>query len=74
VTALNEDIRFVFCVNNAGYCASLELYKIYRLLPDKEAKENGEFRVVDESGEDYLYPIERFVLIELARAVEEPLL
>ena len=47
-----EDIRFAVCVNNAGYPASLELHKIYRVLPDEDAETDGEFRVVDESGED----------------------
>lgn len=65
MTALKEDIRFVACLNNAEYPASLELHKVYRLLPDKGAEVDGDLRIVDESGEDYLYLAERFVLIEL---------
>ena len=66
--------RFVVCVNNADYPASLELHKIYRVVPDDEAKANGDLRVVDESGEDYLYPASCFIAIELPHAVEESLL
>ena len=66
--------RFVVCVNNAEYPASLELHKIYRVVPDEEAEGNGDVRVVDESGEDYLYPASRFVAIEVPHAVEESLL
>jgi hypothetical protein len=47
--------RFVVCVDNTGYPASLELHKIYRVVPDEEAEADGDIRVVDESGEDYLY-------------------
>lgn len=57
--------RFAICVNNDEYPASLELHKVYRVLPDKEAEQDGDLRVVDESGEDYLYSAEHFVLVEL---------
>lgn len=73
MTASKEDIRFVVCLNNVEYSASLELHKTYRLLPDKDAELDGDFRVVDESGEDYLYSAERFVPVELPRAVEKSL-
>lgn len=66
--------RFAVCVNNADYPASLELHKIYRVLPDADAASDGDLRVVDESGEDYLYPAEYFVLIELPQAVRKSLL
>jgi hypothetical protein len=69
-----EDIRFAVCVNNADYPASLELHKIYRVLPDEDAEVDGDLRIVDESGEDYLYPAEYFVLVELPRSVEQSLL
>lgn len=72
--AEREDIRFAVCVNNIGYPASLELHKIYRILPDRDAEADGDLRVVDESGEDYLYPADFFVLIELPQAVEASLL
>ncbi len=69
-----EDVRFAVCVNNTDYPASLELHKIYRVLPDEDAEADGDLRVVDESGEDYLYPAEYFVLVELPRSVEQSLL
>ena len=52
--------RFAVCIDNSGYPASLELHKIYRVLPDKEAEEDGDIRIVDESGEDYLFEADRF--------------
>lgn len=46
--------RFAICVNNSEYPASLELHKIYRVIPDEDARKDGDLRIVDESGEDYL--------------------
>ena len=69
-----KEARFAVCVNNTDYPASLELHKIYRVLPDEDAEVDGDIRVVDESGEDYLYPAEWFVSIELPQAVEKSLL
>jgi hypothetical protein len=65
---------FAVCVNNSEYPASLELHKIYRVLPDEDADADGDIRVIDESGEDYLYPSEYFVLVELPQEVQESLL
>jgi hypothetical protein len=65
--------QFAICVDNAGYPASLELHKIYRVLPDEDAAEDGDVRVIDESGEDYLYPASHFMPIELPKAVERKL-
>ena len=48
--------RFVVCIDNARYPAALELQKIYRVLPDADAARDGDLRIVDESGEGYLYP------------------
>lgn len=62
--------KFVVCINNDEYPASLELHKIYRTLPDADAEQDGELRVIDESGEDYLYPAEYFVLISLPYEAE----
>ena len=59
--------QFVVCVDNAGYAASLELHKLYRALRDPSAAEDGDVRVIDESGEDYLYPAEYFVAVEIPR-------
>jgi hypothetical protein len=67
-------VRFAVCVNNADYPASLELHKIYRVLPDEDAAQDGDLRVVDESGEDYLYPEDYFVIINLPQEVEKSLL
>jgi hypothetical protein len=54
-------MRFVVCVRNEGYPAGLELWGVYRVLADERASERGLLRVIDESGEDYLYPEECFV-------------
>jgi len=53
--------RFVVCIDNTGYPASLEPRKLYQVLPDADAKAHGQMRVVDESGEDYLYPASYFL-------------
>ena len=66
--------KFAVCISNADYPASLELHKIYRVLPDEDAASEGDIRVVDESGEDYLYPAEYFVFVDLPRSVEKSLL
>ena len=58
--------RFLLCVRKQG-CDDLELRKLYEQLPDKAAAEEGYVRVVDESGEDYLYPEAYFVAVELPR-------
>ncbi len=65
---------FAVCINNRGYPASLELHKIYRVLPDESAAEDGDIRVIDESGEDYLYSADRFVEVELPKPVRQSLL
>ena len=61
---------FVVCVNNGGYRASLERNKIYLALPDPEAESAGAIRVIDESGEDYLFSARRFVAVEVPLAVQ----
>ncbi|MBA2376326.1 MAG: hypothetical protein H0V75_09360 [Rubrobacter sp.] len=61
---------YVVCVNNEGYPTSLDLFKLYRTLPDGEP-ELGLIRVVDESGESYLYPESRFVPMEVREGYEE---
>ena len=66
--------RFVVCINNAGYPSSLELHKIYRVVADVAAARDGDLRIVDESGEDYLYPSEWFAALELPRRVRNSLL
>ncbi len=55
--------RFAVCVQNKGYEASLERNKLYRVLADADAAQDGDVRIVDESGEDYLYPASWFVVL-----------
>jgi hypothetical protein len=57
--------QFAICVHNSEYPASLELHKIYRVLPDDDAASDGDLRIIDESGEDYLYPTYYFLLVDL---------
>jgi hypothetical protein len=65
----NKTPGFVVCLRNDGYWGSLELHKIYRVILDPEAESDGDLRILDESGEDYLYPKDWFVHIELPEAV-----
>ena len=67
----NSSARFVVCVKNKNYPASLEVRKIYRSIADASASAHHLVRVIDESGEDYLYPREWFLSIELSERVEE---
>ena len=69
----SKEPRFVVCVNN-NECEDLEVRKLYQVLPDEAAASDGLVRVVDESGEDYLYPTELFLQIELPQAIEKALL
>lgn len=66
--------RFVVCVSSEGYPASLEARKIYQALPDPEAEQRDLIRVIDESGEDYLYPGELFLPVHLSRQATRTLL
>ena len=68
------EARFVLCVRNEDYPASLELRKVYRVLSDEQASKRHQMRVIDESGEDYLYPEEYFVPIKLPQAAEKAVL
>ena len=65
--------HFVVCVQKNG-CEDLELRKLYQVLPDEAAAADGLLRIIDESGEDYLYPAECFVALELSKELEETLL
>ena len=62
--------RFVVCIDNSDYEASLELHKIYPVVPDPDAAQDRDLRIIDESGEDYLYAASRFVAIEVPKALE----
>jgi hypothetical protein len=64
----------VVCVNNTGYAASLERRKIYLALRDTDAEKHGLLRIVDESGDDYLYPKAFFRSIALPQAVRKAVL
>jgi hypothetical protein len=66
--------HFAVCVDNDGYEASLERNKIYVVLPDHDAERDGDIRVVDESGEDYVFSADRFVAIDVPDAVRASLL
>ena len=61
---------FAVCVKNDDYPASLEIRKIYEMMPDEKAAKHGLVRIIDESGEDYLYPQDYFVPIEIPQAAE----
>jgi len=65
--------RFAICISDEG-CDDLEVWKVYKVLPDETAARDDFLRVVDESGEDYLYPESRFVEVDLPQAVVEKLL
>lgn len=63
--------EFAICIDNRGYEVSLETRKLYEMLPDVDAKKHGQIRVIDESGEDYLYPATAFTCISLPENVIE---
>ena len=64
--------RFLLCIRNKG-CEDLQLRKLYECLPDPRGAKEGLIRVIDESGEDYLYPATHFVTVELPREAERAL-
>jgi hypothetical protein len=61
--------RFALCINNSHYPASLELHKVYRVISDEDAERDGDLRIIDESGEDYFYPADYFLLVDLPHDV-----
>lgn len=65
--------RFALCIDNTDYEASLIPRKVYEILPDEEAAKDDFLRIVDESGEDYLYHVSHFVLVEFPVEVERAL-
>ena len=65
---------FVVCINNKGYPASLEIRKLHQAVPDERAANLGQVRVIDESGEDYLYPTQYFAQVRLPDATEKAVL
>ena len=69
----SEQTQYVICVKNDDYPASLEIRKIYQAIPDLEAEKHQLIRVIDESGEDYLFPMDYFVYIDLPPVVVDKL-
>ncbi|MEO1427642.1 MAG: hypothetical protein AAFV71_00985 [Cyanobacteria bacterium J06633_8] len=69
--SVNPETQFVVCIKNQDYTASLEIRKIYQVVNDSNAEQNQMIRVIDESEEDYLYPSNYFVEIEIPKAAEE---
>jgi len=67
-----ENYTFALCIENKD-CEDLEKRKIYQIIPDDEAKKEGYIRVIDESGEDYLYPQSYFIIVQLPRKAHEAL-
>jgi hypothetical protein len=65
--------RFVICIHNGEYPASLEVRKLYQVIPDPAAARHHFLRIIDESGEDYLYPEAYFVPIELPQSIRDAL-
>ena len=61
----NTEAHFAFCLDNKGYPDDLKVRTIYRILADESAAKSNYIRIVDETGEDYLYPTGHFVLIDL---------
>ena len=68
-----KTLQFAICLNNEGYEASLEVGKVYRVIPDQEAAAHGYIRMVDESGEDYAFDVGRFYKVEFPPPVEATL-
>ncbi len=66
--------QFAICIRNDGFAASLEVRKIYQVVPDPQAERHKTLRVIDESGEDYLFPADYFVPIELPQPVVDKML
>lgn len=70
----NKNFRFVVCINNGEYPASLEMNKIYQVVPDAGIEADGDLRIIDESGEDYIYQADWFVDVSLPAAAMESVL
>ncbi|MCC6167268.1 MAG: hypothetical protein IT329_08585 [Caldilineaceae bacterium] len=63
--------NYVMCIDNEGYAASLDLRKVYRVLPDADAEAHGMIRIIDNSGEDYLFEADRFLPVSLSGIATE---
>ncbi|MCA9969927.1 MAG: hypothetical protein KC425_06920 [Anaerolineales bacterium] len=71
---MRNRLQFAICVENAGYADDLKLRMVYQVLPDEAAARSSYLRIVDETGEDYLYPASYFVMIEVPQEAESALL
>jgi hypothetical protein len=69
-----KEAEFVVCLNNEGYAASLEVGKLYQVIPDEAAEKLGGLRVVDEDGEDYFYDAEMFYPLQVPPIVAQTLI
>ena len=69
-----EKLQFAICVENEAYEDDLKLRMVYRVLPDESATRSNYVRIVDETGEDYLYPAAYFVMIDVPQGAESALL
>ena len=70
----NKTARLVICINNGGYVDDLKVRTVYQLLPDESAAKSNYIRIIDETGEDYLYPADLFASIELPSELQKVLL
>ncbi len=70
MTTKRKQRKFALCIRN-DECEDLELRKVYQVLPDTRAARDGYLRIVDESGEDYVYPESYFVLLKLPRKAQD---
>ena len=70
----DQTLQFALCLDNEGYPASLEVGKLYRVVPDEETAAHGYVRIIDESGEDYAFTANRFHMVHLPHAVGQALL
>ena len=69
-----SDKKFALCIDNSDYKASLITRKVYEIIPDEKGSEDDLIRIIDESGEDYLYHKSHFVLVEFPQEVEKALI
>jgi hypothetical protein len=74
MTVQQPELRFVICIDNTDYPAALERRKIYQVITDDHAASHNLLRVIDESGEDYVYPKGYFIPVDFAPSIQEALL
>ncbi len=71
---MSDKSEFAICIDNIEYPASLQLWKVYRVLPDEKGARHNMLRIIDESGEDYLFSASYFVPVKLPQAAESALM